>query len=116
MFSKLQKHYSCQPTLPSLVASESLWYNEKIKIDNNSIYYDSFSGNGINYVGHLFDNYLHTLKSWSQVKDEFHMEEILKSYTDNIDNLVLYDHHISRKHQIHSLSRLSSNTMDEEID
>lgn len=132
LFSKWQKHYSCQPTLPSLVASESLWYNEKIKVDNNSIYYDSFSENGINYVGQLFDNYQHTLKSWSQVKDEFHMEEkhrftfyqivhslpkkwkqILINYTDNIDNLVFYDHHILSKNQIYCLSKLRSNTLYE---
>ena len=132
LFSKWKKHYSCQPTLPSLVASECLWYNEKIKINNSTIYYSSFSKNGVNYVGQLFENHHQTLKSWSQVKDEFNIgekyrftyyqiihalpkqwKEILINHTENIDNLVFYDHHLLNKHQIYCLSRLNSTILYE---
>ena len=60
------KHFSCHPILPSMIASECLWYNENIKIDGKTIYYQSpFSENGLNYVGQLFEN--NHVKTWLQI-------------------------------------------------
>ena len=52
LLSKSMTHFSCHPILPSMIASECSWYNENIKIDGKTIYYQSpFSENDLNYVG-----------------------------------------------------------------
>ena len=131
ILSKWMKHFSSHPILPSMIASECLLYNENIKIDGKNIYYQSpFSENGLNYVGQLFEN--NHVKTWLQIKHEFsskekHMfaffqiihalpkqwKEVLTNNTDNIDNLVFYDHHLANKHQMYCLSKLGSNTLYE---
>ena len=74
LLSKWMKHFSCHPILPSMIASECLWYNENIKIDGKTIYYQSpFSENGLNYVGRLFEN--NHVKTWLQIKHEFSLKE-----------------------------------------
>ena len=71
---KWMKHFSCNPILPSMIASECLWYNKNIKIDGKTIYYQSlFSENGLNYVGQLFEN--NHVKTWLQNKHEFSLKE-----------------------------------------
>ena len=57
-----------------MIASECLWYNENIKIDGETIYYQSpFSENGLNYVGQLFEN--NHVKTWLQIKHESSLQE-----------------------------------------
>ena len=48
-------HLTSTPALPSAIASQALWYNKNIKIDNKSIYLAEFSKKGLNCVGHLFN-------------------------------------------------------------
>ena len=131
LLSKWMKHFSCHPILPSMIASECLWYNENIKIDGKTIYYQyPFSENGLNYVGQLFEN--NHVKTWLQIKHEFNLKEkhmfaffqiihalpkqwkeVLTNNTDNIVNLVFYDHHLANKQQMYCLSKLGSNTLHE---
>ena len=37
------KFYAQTPTVPSTIASQFLWFNEQIKIDNNTVFFKHFS-------------------------------------------------------------------------
>ena len=52
----MEKHFSSLPFLPSSVASQYLWHNKYIKIDDKTIFSSSLSAKGINFVGQLFQN------------------------------------------------------------
>ena len=62
------------PALPSTIASQALWYNKNIKIDNKSIYLAEFSKKVLNCVGHLF-NERQKLKTWEELKQEYRFIE-----------------------------------------
>ena len=105
------------PSSPSSVASQLLWHNKYIKIDDKTIFSSSLSAKGINFVGQLFQNN-------QQIKLKFLIvqithalpiswKEILRNYTENINNLVFQDHHLIKKHQILSLNKLNSATLYE---
>ena len=47
----LNFYYCCT----SAIASQALWYNKNIKIDNKSIYLAEFSKKGLNCIGYLFN-------------------------------------------------------------
>ena len=49
-----QKMVSSPPFLPSLIASQFLWLNKDIQIDNKCIMFSNFLNNGINFP----DNFL----------------------------------------------------------
>ena len=53
---KWEKNFSSLPSLPSSVASQCLWHNKYIKIDDKTIFSSSLSAKGINFVGQLFQN------------------------------------------------------------
>ena len=50
------KYLFSPPSLPSSIASQFLWLNKDIQIDNKCVIFSNFSENGINLVGHLFDS------------------------------------------------------------
>ena len=56
IFIKWEKHFSPLPSLPSSVASQYLWHNKYIKIDDKTIFSSSLSAKGIYFVGQLFQN------------------------------------------------------------
>ena len=64
---KYGKYFSCLPFLPGTTASQSLWFNKYIKIDNKSVFNFSLSVKGINFVGQLFQN-KQQLKNWTSSK------------------------------------------------
>ena len=120
------KNFSSLPSLPSSVASQCLWHNKYIKIDNKTIFSFSLSAKGINFIGQLFQNN-HQIKKWDELKTEFDLienekflivqithtlpsswKEIPRNHTDSINNLVIQDHHLKEKHQIFSLNKLNS--------
>ena len=50
------KYLPSPPKVLSAVASQFIWYNEYIKIDNNTIYHCYFSQKSLNNIGDLFEN------------------------------------------------------------
>ena len=50
------KIYSQEPTVPSTIASQYLWFNNQIKIDNNVVFFKHFSENKINFVSDILDD------------------------------------------------------------
>ena len=91
-------HLTSTPALPSAIASQALWYNKNIKIDNKSICLAEFSQKGLNCVGHLF-NERQKLKTWDELKQEYRFLEnkrflfmqllhaIPKSWKEDLSNL-----------------------------
>ena len=116
IFIKWEKHFSSSPSLPSSVASQCLWHNKYIKIDDKTIFSSSLSAKGINFVGQLFQNN-QQIKKWDELKTEFDLiennklfivqiphalpilwKDILPNYTEVIINLVIQDQHFIKKH------------------
>ena len=128
IFIKWEKHFSSYPSLSSSVASQCLWHN---KIDDKTIFSSSLSAKGVDFVGQLFQNN-QLIKKWDELKTEFDLienqkfpivqithdrpsswKEVLRNYTESINNLVIQDHHLIKRHQIFSLNKLSSATLYE---
>ena len=65
-------HLTFPPVLPSAVASQALWYNKNIKIDNKSIYLSEISGKSLNCVGNLFNERQKLKNDLSDVKENIH--------------------------------------------
>ena len=115
---KWEKNFSSLPSLPSSVASQCLWHNKYIKIDDKTIFSSSLSAKGINFIGQLFQNN-QQIKKWDELKTEFDLienekflivqiihtlpiswKEILRNYTESINSLVIQDHYLIKQHQI----------------
>ena len=131
IFIKWEKNFSSSPSIPSSFASHYLWHNKYIKVDDKTVFSSSLSAKGINFVGQLFQNN-QQIKKWDELKTEFDLiekekflivqithalpiswKEILRNYTENINNLVFQDHHLIKKHQILSLNKLNRATLYE---
>ena len=114
-----------------MLPNQILWHNKYIKIDDKTIFSFSLSAKGINFVGQLFRSN-QKIKKWDKLKTEFDLienekflvvqiahalpiswKEILQNYTESINNLVIQDHHLIKKHQILSLNKLNSATLYE---
>ena len=114
------------PSLPSAIASQVIWYNKCIKVDNKTLYNFKISRKDINYVGQLFkcDG---KPKLWEELKNEFNLQDQLqftynqimhsipKSWKDAfivnseiIKNLIFEGHHLIKNHQIYCLNKLNS--------
>ena len=74
-----KKDFSSLPSLPSSVASQCLWHNKYIKIDDKAIFSSSLSAKGINFVGQLFQNN-QQIRKWDELKREFDFIENKKNY------------------------------------
>ena len=91
-------HLTSTSALPSAIASQALWYNKNIKINNKIIYLTEFSKTGLNCVGHLF-NKRQKLKTWDELKQEYRflenkrflfmhlLHEIPKSWKEDLSNV-----------------------------
>ena len=55
VFKNWGLHLTSTPVLPSAIASQAVWYNKNIKIDNKIIYLAEISETGLNCVGQLFN-------------------------------------------------------------
>ena len=125
------KTFFVSSVLTFSVGSQCLWHNKYIKIDDKTIFSSSLSAKGINFVGQLFQNN-QQIKKWDELKTEFDLnenekflivqiahaltnlwKEILRNYTESINNLVIQNHHLIKKHQILSLNKLNSATLYE---
>ena len=126
---KCGKGFSSLTSLPSSVPSQCLWHNKYIKIDDKAIFSSPLSPEGINFVGQLFQNN-QQIRKWDELKREFDFienkkiiivqilhalpisrKEIVANYTKSINNLVIQDHHLIKRHKILSLSKLNSATL-----
>ena len=64
------KYLSSLPSLPSSIASQFLWSNKDIQIDNKCVIFSNFSKYGINFVGRLFDSD-GKLHCWEFLKEKY---------------------------------------------
>ena len=55
MLYKWGKFLSSSSNLPSAIISQFIWFNKKIQTDKTDVYFSSFSGKSLNFVGQLFD-------------------------------------------------------------
>ena len=126
IISNWSKYLSFPPSIPSTIASQIVWYNKYILIDNDSIYIPSLSKKQINYVGQFFENDGKT-KMWEKLRTEYNLpsskkfvwmqiinalpkswKETFLTNEGNLNNLVIHDHHLLKKNQIYSLNKLNS--------
>ena len=121
------KYLSSPPSLPSSIASQFLWLNKDIQIDNKCVIFPNFSNKGINFVGKLFDSD-GKLHCWEFLKEKYllsqNMEfkwfqlihtlprewkEAISIHNGSLENLLIHDHHLIKKKQILCLTKLNSN-------
>ena len=62
------------PSVPSTILSQYLWFNKHINIGNNSVYFSHFSNHGINFIGNLGD-INGKYKSWDTIKYEYNLTD-----------------------------------------
>ena len=120
------KYLSSPPHVLSVVASQFLWYNEYIKIDNNSIYNCCFSQKNLNHISDFFEND-GKIKRWEDLRaklglvdnKKFYWRKIIHAITrawkkmflecgDNINDLIINKHNLIKKHQIYCLEKLNN--------
>ena len=95
----------------SCIASQRLWYNRFITINNKTVFFLQWSKSKLNFIGQLFDE--KKLKPWNELKEEFSLANtdhfkymqlcnaipssrktsLLKD-SENTHGLVLYEPHI----------------------
>ena len=128
IFKRWSENLSSSPSLPSAIASQIIWYNKCIKVDNKTLHNFKISRKDINYVGQLFkcDG---KPKLWEELKNEFNLQgqlrfiynqithSIPKSWKDSliensesIKNLVFESHNL-KNHQIYCLHKLIQNLL-----
>ena len=107
IFIRWGKHFSSLTSLPSFVASQCLWLNKYVKIDDKAVFISPLSAKGINFVGQLFQNN-QQIKKWEELKTESDLienkkfliaqithalpsswKEILRDYTESINNCAI---------------------------
>ena len=66
IFKRWSENLSSSPSLPSAIASQVIWYNKCIKVDNKTLYNFKISRKDINYVGQLFKG---DGKPWEELKN-----------------------------------------------
>ena len=109
------KYLSSPPSLPSSMASQFLWLNKDIQIDNNCFIFSNFSKNGINFVRQLFDCD-EKLNCWEFLKEKYLLSQNMKSkwfqlihalprewkeaisvHDGSLENLLIQDHQLIKK-------------------
>ena len=68
------KFLSYDPSVPSTILSQHLWFNKHVKIGNNSAYFSHFSNHGTNLIGNLVD-INGRYKSWDTIKYEYNLTD-----------------------------------------
>ena len=126
IFIKWINNRTAKPTLPSMILSEFIWFNSNIKVYSKPVNFSFLSDKNLNFIGQLFNDN-GNMKPWEDIKIEFHLKDTQKIYwlqiidalpkswkdiilknKGNAKKLVIFDHHIVRKSQICSLSKLTS--------
>ena len=109
----------------SCIASQQLWYNRFITINNKTVFFPQWSKSKLNFIGQLFDG--KKLKPWNELKVEFSLANtdhfkytqlcnaipsswktsLLKD-SENTHGLVLYEPHIVINQTVHYIFKLRS--------
>ena len=73
IFESWSENLSSSLSLPLAIASQVIWYNKYIKVDNKTLYNFKISWKDINFVGQLFkcDG---KPKLWEELKNEFNLQ------------------------------------------
>ena len=79
------------------VASQLIWYNEYIKVDNNTIYYCYFSQKNLNHIGDLFENN-GKMRSWEDLIAKLSLDDNKKFYClEKLNITELYNMQLVRR-------------------
>ena len=70
MFLTWKNTFSHISDIPSCIQSQFLWFNDFLKIENETFHFKEFSENNINFIYHLFKED-GVLKAWIELKQEF---------------------------------------------
>ena len=125
LITKWKDFYTSQPTSPSVILSQFIWFNSYIQIDKKPLYFPRLSDQNLNFTEQLFDGN-GKLKNWNEICFEFGLKNLQKLFwlqiihsipkkwketvlcdNGNAKNLVFYNHHLSRNCQIYCLSKLN---------
>ena len=68
------KFLSYDPSVPSTILSQYLWFNKHIKIGNNTVYFSHFPNDGISFIGNLVE-INGKYKSWDTIKYEYNLTD-----------------------------------------
>ena len=117
---------SYNPSVPSTILSQYLWFNKHIKIGNNSAYFSHFSNHGINFIGNLVD-INGRYKSWDTIKYGYNLTnkekfqwlklvhaipklwlKTLKKDFGLSVNLTIYNYNLIKHCQLYTLDKLVS--------
>ena len=120
------KTYSQQPNVPSTIASQFLWFNNLINIDNSVVFFKDFSESKINYVSDIFDD-KGNLKTWETIQTQYKISKkfyfkwlqltqaIPRSWKKELSqddgrcrNLLLLNHHLIKNNQLYLVEKLNS--------
>ena len=127
IFKKWSENLFSFPNLPSAIASQVIWYNKCIKVDNRTIYDFKMSRKDTNYVGQLVKcngkpKLQEELKNKSNILGQLQfinnqiIHAIRKSWKDalvanfirNVKNLVFQNHQVIKSYQIYCLNKSNS--------
>ena len=119
IFKKWSENLFSFPNLPSAIASQVIWYNKCIKVDNRTIYNFKMSRKDTNYVGQLVkcnckpkfnilgqlqfinNQIIHAIrKSWK--------DALVANFIRNVKNLVFQSHQVIKSYQIYCLNKSNS--------
>ena len=84
----MAKHLSSPPNGLSAVASQFFWYNDYIKIDNNTIYNGYLSQKSPNHIDDLFENN-RKMKSWEDLIAKLGLDDNKNFYWRQIIHAIL---------------------------
>ena len=117
-----------EPVVPSIILSQSLWYNSFIHIDKKPVYFKDFSKCNINFLSQLFLS--NKLKTWNSLKEEFNLTDNMYfkwlqlthaipirwktnifDNKDSITNLIVNDHHLIKKCRILLIEKATSSEL-----
>ena len=73
IFERWTENLFSFPNLSPAIASQVIWYNKCIKVDNKTIYNFNMSRKEINYVGQLY-KCNGKPRLWEELKDEFNLQ------------------------------------------
>ena len=49
-------NFVSNPDTPENISSQTIWFNENIKIKGSVVHYKDWSSKGVNYIGNLFND------------------------------------------------------------
>ena len=109
----------------SCIASQQLWYNRFITINNKTVFLPKWSKSNLNFIGQLFDD--KKLKPWNELRKEFSLANTdhfkymqlcnaipsscktsILIDSENTHGLVVYDPHIAINQTVHRIFKLKA--------